>query len=65
MALRAFLIMMIVAIVLAPALATDYMVGDDAGWKLDYNYTEWAKGKDFHVGDTISKFFFFSFFFLY
>ncbi|KAI3453529.1 hypothetical protein Pfo_010192 [Paulownia fortunei] len=53
MASRAFLITVIVAAALAPALATDYMVGDDAGWNLGVNYTAWAKRKDFRVGDTL------------
>ncbi|KAK6130120.1 hypothetical protein DH2020_036136 [Rehmannia glutinosa] len=53
MALRAFLITVIVAAVVAPSLATDYMVGDDAGWKVGVNYTAWAEGKEFYVGDTL------------
>ncbi|KAL9167346.1 hypothetical protein ABFS82_05G091000 [Erythranthe guttata] len=55
MALRsAFLITMIIALAVAPAaFATDYTVGDDSGWKLGVNYTEWAEGKNFRVGDTI------------
>ncbi|KAL7150178.1 hypothetical protein ABFS83_05G092800 [Erythranthe nasuta] len=54
MALRAFLITIIVALVAAPAaVATDYMVGDNSGWTLGVNYTAWAEGKDFRVGDTI------------
>ncbi|KAL7111476.1 hypothetical protein ACP275_05G090200 [Erythranthe tilingii] len=48
MALRAFLITIIVALVAAPAaVATDYMVGDNSGWTLGVNYTAWAEGKDF------------------
>ncbi|KAL7150202.1 hypothetical protein ABFS83_05G094700 [Erythranthe nasuta] len=57
MALRssAFLITMIIALTVAPAaFATDYTVGDDSGWKLDVNYTTWAEGKTFRVGDTIT-----------
>ncbi|KAL8053681.1 hypothetical protein ABFX02_05G088700 [Erythranthe guttata] len=55
MAMRSvFLITMIIALVVAPAaFATDYTVGDDSGWKLGINYTEWAEGKNFRVGDTI------------
>lgn len=33
--------------------ATEFIVGDDAGWKLGVNYTEWAQGKQFVVGDTL------------
>ncbi|KAL7150181.1 hypothetical protein ABFS83_05G093100 [Erythranthe nasuta] len=55
MAMRsAFLITMIIALAVAPAaFATDYTVGDDSGWKLGVNYTTWAEGKNFRVGDTI------------
>ncbi|XP_050213371.1 blue copper protein 1b-like isoform X2 [Mercurialis annua] len=34
-------------------MATDYVVGDDAGWKVGVNYTQWAMGKTFHIGDTL------------
>ncbi|KAK6117132.1 hypothetical protein DH2020_049177 [Rehmannia glutinosa] len=53
MALRAFLITVIVTAAVAPALATVYKVGDDAGWNLGVNYTLWAEGKDFRVGDAL------------
>ncbi|XP_015970962.1 blue copper protein 1a [Arachis duranensis] len=35
------------------ATATDFVVGDNDGWKLDYNYTKWAQDKVFHVGDVL------------
>jgi len=38
------------------AMATDYVVGDDKGWTLDFNYTTWAQDKVFRVGDTLCKF---------
>ncbi|KAL2516952.1 Cupredoxin superfamily protein [Abeliophyllum distichum] len=53
---KAFLIAILVAMVATPSLATDHimhMVGDDAGWKVGFNYTAWAQGKTFHVGDTL------------
>ncbi|PIN18289.1 hypothetical protein CDL12_09048 [Handroanthus impetiginosus] len=53
MASRAFLIAIFIVVAIAPTLATDYMVGDDKGWNLSGNYTEWATGKDFRVGDTL------------
>ncbi|XP_075508188.1 blue copper protein-like [Primulina tabacum] len=53
MASKAFLIVVVVATAVAPTLATDYMVGDNDGWTLGVDYTAWAKGKDFYVGDTI------------
>lgn len=37
-----------------PGLAKEIIVGDEAGWKLDFNYQDWTKGKDFQVGDKLS-----------
>ncbi|TKY62881.1 Blue copper protein [Spatholobus suberectus] len=37
------------------AMATDFVVGDGKGWGLDFNYTEWAKDKVFHVGDNLDN----------
>ncbi|XP_052109823.1 blue copper protein 1b-like [Arachis duranensis] len=34
--------------------ATDYTVGDASGWTLEVNYTKWATGKEFKVGDTLT-----------
>ncbi|KAH6755760.1 hypothetical protein C2S53_010022, partial [Perilla frutescens var. hirtella] len=53
MVLKALLIVAVMAAVAAPALGVDYIVGDDAGWKLNVNYTAWAEGKQFHVGDRL------------
>ncbi|GFP86475.1 blue copper protein [Phtheirospermum japonicum] len=44
---------MLVAALVAPSLATNYVVGDDVGWRLGVNYSAWAEGKDFRVGDTL------------
>ncbi|PWA96145.1 cupredoxin [Artemisia annua] len=33
--------------------ATEYIVGDQSGWTLDYDYQTWAKDKIFYVGDTL------------
>ncbi|ONK74276.1 uncharacterized protein A4U43_C03F4590 [Asparagus officinalis] len=30
-----------------------FIVGDDYGWTLDFNYTAWAEDKEFHVGDRL------------
>lgn len=59
MASTTFLIalVVVVAMVAVPAMATDHWVGDDQGWKLDFNYTAWAATKEFHVGDKLSTFF--------
>ncbi|KAK4398120.1 UNVERIFIED_CONTAM: Lamin-like protein [Sesamum radiatum] len=55
MASKAFLITIIVATIAAapPAFATDYVVGDESGWTLGVNYTAWAEGKEFYVGDRL------------
>ncbi|KAK6158097.1 hypothetical protein DH2020_005411 [Rehmannia glutinosa] len=45
MASKCFLIAVIVLAIAAPSFATDYVVGDNAGWKLGVNYTAWAEGK--------------------
>ncbi|KAK9068001.1 hypothetical protein SSX86_012112 [Deinandra increscens subsp. villosa] len=33
--------------------ATEYNVGDQSGWTLDYDYQTWAKDKVFFVGDKL------------
>ncbi|XP_022858640.1 stellacyanin-like [Olea europaea var. sylvestris] len=48
-----FLIAFFVAIVASSALAIEYVVGDDAGWKLNFDYQKWAEGKQFVVGDKL------------
>ncbi|ERM93590.1 hypothetical protein AMTRI_Chr03g56030 [Amborella trichopoda] len=46
---------LLLAILFLPAiaLATDYVVGEDKGWTIDFDYNAWAEGKDFMVGDTL------------
>ncbi|MFS7968135.1 putative Phytocyanin domain, cupredoxin [Helianthus anomalus] len=34
-------------------LAIDYTVGDSAGWSLSVDYSTWASGKKFNVGDSL------------
>ncbi|OEL14441.1 hypothetical protein BAE44_0024541 [Dichanthelium oligosanthes] len=46
------IVLLVVAVV--PASAKDYTVGDSSGWKPGVDYTAWAKGKTFNVGDTLS-----------
>ncbi|GKV33643.1 hypothetical protein SLEP1_g42123 [Rubroshorea leprosula] len=36
-----------------PTLATVYTVGDSSGWATGVDYTTWAKGKTFAVGDSL------------
>ena len=53
----------------AVAMATEFTVGDDQGWTINFDYEAWAKDKVFHVGDklgnvaqTITFFFLYDFF---
>ncbi|XP_077235103.1 mavicyanin-like [Tasmannia lanceolata] len=39
--------------VIPAAYATTYMVGGTSGWALGVNYTNWAAGETFHVGDSL------------
>lgn len=57
MASKALLIIIMVAAASGPALAMDYMVGDANGWNTSGNYTQWAAGKNFRVGDNLSMFY--------
>ncbi|KAK9135561.1 hypothetical protein Syun_014891 [Stephania yunnanensis] len=43
------------AAIIFPALASaaKYIVGDETGWTNGFNYTTWASGKEFHVGDEL------------
>ena len=34
----------------------DFIVGDETGWTINFDYQAWAQGKDFRVGDKLSKF---------
>ncbi|CAL5069194.1 unnamed protein product [Urochloa decumbens] len=54
--LRGLLLVLAILLLSAvvPASAKDYTVGDSSGWKPGVNYTAWAKGKQFSVGDTLS-----------
>ncbi|XP_060210233.1 blue copper protein-like [Lycium barbarum] len=54
MASTAFLIALVVVVmVTAPVMATDHWVGDEQGWKLNFDYKIWAATKEFHVGDRL------------
>ncbi|XP_010645994.2 blue copper protein 1a-like [Vitis vinifera] len=35
------------------AMATEFTVGDDQGWTINFDYEAWAKDKVFHVGDKL------------
>ncbi|KAL7203917.1 hypothetical protein ACSBR2_017053 [Camellia fascicularis] len=46
-------LMMILLIAAPAAYATQYTVGDNAGWAQQVDYTAWVSGKTFRVGDTL------------
>lgn len=48
-------ILAIVAILVHSSLATEFVVGDDKGWTINFDYQTWAQGKEFHVGDKLGK----------
>jgi hypothetical protein len=48
-----FFILAIAAILVPSVSATEFVVGDDKGWNINFDYQAWAQGKEFHVGDTL------------
>ncbi|XP_059461817.1 blue copper protein-like [Corylus avellana] len=48
-----FFILAIVAILVLSILATEFVVADDKGWTINFDYQAWAQGKEFHVEDTL------------
>lgn len=52
---KLFIILVIVAISVPSILATEFKVGDATGWTLNFDYQKWAEGKEFRVGDKLSK----------
>ncbi|KAK9059257.1 hypothetical protein SSX86_021876 [Deinandra increscens subsp. villosa] len=51
---RLNLVFMATFLVLATSIsAKEYIVGDENGWTLDFDYQTWAKDKVFVVGDTL------------
>ncbi|KAM0045401.1 putative Phytocyanin domain, cupredoxin [Helianthus debilis subsp. tardiflorus] len=34
-------------------MATEYVVGGDSGWTTNFDYQNWAKDKQFYVGDKL------------
>uniref|UniRef100_A0A1U7WS64 Blue copper protein-like n=2 Tax=Nicotiana sylvestris TaxID=4096 RepID=A0A1U7WS64_NICSY len=54
MASKAFLIAIaVVSMIVAPTIAIEHLVGDDQGWKLNFDYKAWAESKEFHIGDKL------------
>eukprot|EP00249_Psilotum_nudum_P027000 c34208_g1_i1 orf=138-692(-) len=49
-----FSILLLLAFGLNKAFAESFTVGDSQGWVVgSVNYTQWAAGKEFHVGDEL------------
>ncbi|KAG6537890.1 blue copper protein 1a-like [Zingiber officinale] len=47
-------VLLAIATVMVPvAMAADIVVGDDNGWRQDFNYTEWAANNMFMLGDNL------------
>lgn len=44
---------LVAASVPASVMGTDFMVGDDKGWTLNFDYQAWAEGRQFYVGDKL------------
>ena len=58
MASYRFITLAIVAIIVLPTvvMATEYLVGDDKGWNINFKSQDWAKDKVFYVGDTLGTY---------
>ena len=39
----------------AVGMASEFTVGDDQGWTINFDYEAWAKEKVFHVGDKLGN----------
>ncbi|KAH7514059.1 hypothetical protein FEM48_Zijuj11G0048300 [Ziziphus jujuba var. spinosa] len=48
-----FIILAIAAIFIPSISAVEFVVGDDKGWTVNFDYQSWAQGKVFRVGDTL------------
>ncbi|XP_022737565.1 blue copper protein-like [Durio zibethinus] len=48
-----FIIAVVTYFAIPSSLATEFRVGDEKGWSLDFDYQGWAAGKEFHVGDKL------------
>ncbi|KAI0520157.1 hypothetical protein KFK09_007628 [Dendrobium nobile] len=49
----ALVVLCLVAVATVPAFGKDYTVGDSQGWTSGVDYSTWASGKVFKVGDTL------------
>ncbi|KAF4403967.1 hypothetical protein G4B88_014423 [Cannabis sativa] len=48
-----FISLAIIAIFVPSISAVEYVVGDEKGWTINFDYQAWAQGKEFHVGDKL------------
>ncbi|KAF9595460.1 hypothetical protein IFM89_000378 [Coptis chinensis] len=50
-----FTIILVIAAATLPTitLAKEFIVGDEKGWTIGFDYQSWATGKEFRVGDTL------------
>ncbi|XP_065854678.1 blue copper protein-like [Euphorbia lathyris] len=53
MASRLVLVVLMFIIPTITARFKDHIVGDEAGWRLGFDYQAWANAKKFHVGDKL------------
>lgn len=52
---RAIYLAISIVLLSSVAMAADHVVGDEKGWTVDFNYTQWAQDKVFRVGDNLGK----------
>ncbi|XP_028061247.1 uncharacterized protein LOC114264753 [Camellia sinensis] len=48
-------VFLIILAVIFPIVVSgkDFIVGDETGWTINFDYVAWAQGKDFRVGDKL------------
>lgn len=49
------LVVLLLAARAFPAAATSFTVGGKSGWTIGVDYTTWASGNTFKVGDSLGK----------
>lgn len=50
-----FTILAIVAISVPSISAVEFVVGDEKGWTIKFDYQAWAQDKVFYVGDKLGN----------
>lgn len=58
MAFSPLRVLVIIATIFLPsiAIAKEFVVGDDRGWTIGFDYNAWAADKTFLLGDKLGKF---------